>query len=149
MFVKQLPERGVTDAELTRIFNAVAPVVRVDLHPAKGFAFVDFTDAAGVAAVLAKFAQNPAHFSIQDQRFRVEERLAPRQGNPRAGGGAGRGGAGGNRAGGAAPRAAVKPSTDAAAGAGVASDNASAPRPPKKTKAWGGEGEGKNAAAKK
>lgn len=156
VFVKQLPERGVTETELARIFNAVAPIVRVDFHPAKGFAFVDFADAAGVAAVLAKFAQSPAHFSIQDQRFRVEERLAPRSSGPRtSAGGAGRGaGASGHRSGGSGsgPRGSAKPSNDGAAAAAGAStaENSGASRPPKKTKAWGGEGgDGKPVAPKK
>ena len=156
--MKQLPERGVTETELARIFNAVAPIVRVDLHPAKGFAFVDFADATGVTAVLAKFAQSPAHFSIQDQRFRVEERLAPRSSGPRTStGGAGRGaGAPGQRSqgNGSGPRGSAKPSNDGAAAAAAAgsstADSSGASRPPKKTKAWGGEGgEGKPVAPKK
>lgn len=83
IYVNQV-HASVTEEELLRLFGGFGVVKRASVHAGRGFAFVDFADSESVAGILARFDEEPSHFTLQGQLMGVEARvtkLTNRRGN--------------------------------------------------------------------
>lgn len=82
LFIKQLPA-DITEAELMNIFVGAS---KVDIHPAKGYGFVEFPEPVFAASTMTRYQEDPNVFSHKGMRLRVEERsLQPKGPKPGVG----------------------------------------------------------------
>ena len=86
LYVKQVPE-AATESDVLALFGRFGVVKRVELNGQRGFAFVDYDNAASVQACLV--ATKEAAISLHGTALKVEER------NSRGGGGPGGNSSGG------------------------------------------------------